>query len=80
MTDKDIINALRCCVQVDCDSCPYSLEDCEKNLANDTINLIIHQKKQIHWLEIELKGMRGACNSYKAEAERLKAKYEEGEE
>ena len=75
MTDKEIINALRCCVKVDCDSCPYSLEDCEQNLANDTINLIIHQKKQIHWLEIELKSMRGAANSYKAEVERMKKGY-----
>jgi uncharacterized coiled-coil DUF342 family protein len=40
-------------------------------LNKDTIALINRQKAEIERLETELKAMRGAANSYKAEVERL---------
>lgn len=43
------------------------------NAINDALSTIARQKAEIDKLDIELKAMRGAANSYKAEVERLKA-------
>ena len=51
MTDNEIIKALECCGDADCDNCPYSGDDllrpCNDNLVKDTINLINRQKDEI---------------------------------
>lgn len=66
---------------------------CDKALLDDALSLInrqeaeiedwqggyMTQKQEIANLEIELKAMRGAANSYKAEIERLKANEEMAE-
>lgn len=89
MTDNEIIKALECCNSNDvgsCNDCPLvlnneDLENCEKRVRRETIDLINRQKAEIEKLNVELVGMRGACESYKmhydnaqAEIERLKAK------
>lgn len=48
-------------------------------LSKATLDLINRQKRRIHWLEIELKAMRGAANAFKADNERLKKLLEEAE-
>jgi hypothetical protein len=85
MTDNEIIKALECCDEIDnnwdsskCfEKCPYKGE-CARRIMADTLDLINRQKAEISELqrrnselEIELKAMRGAANSYKAEVERL---------
>ena len=89
MTDNEIIKALECCeIGIDfevCDNCPRCVEgeravDCVKRLHKCTLDLINRQKAEVSKLqcknselEIELKAMRGAANSYKAEVERLRS-------
>ena len=72
MTDEDIIKALECCIKNDCDNCPFdslrNFRDCLKGF----LDLINRQKAENEKLNIELKAMRGAANSYKAEVERLR--------
>lgn len=67
MTDEEIIKGLECCKDCCCKQCD------EEPDFQEAINLINHQKSEIDKLDIELKAMRGAANSYKAEVERLKA-------
>lgn len=87
MTDNEIIKALECCCDVTRYSCIErcdlydSVVDCSVLLKNEALSLINRQKAEIDELqhknselEIELKAMRGAANSYKAEVERLKDK------
>ena len=89
LTDEQIIKALECCIShkgnVACKSgCPFHeqelcIEDGDA-LLKHSLNLINRQKAEIEKLNVELVGMRGACESYKmhydnarAEIERLKA-------
>jgi predicted RNase H-like nuclease (RuvC/YqgF family) len=81
MTDNEIVKALECCHQVNgCDRCPLHSYSAECEILNTyALDLIKRQKAEIEKLqhenselEIELKAMRGAANSYKAEVERLK--------
>lgn len=44
-------------------------------LFEDALDLINRQKAEIERLKVELKAMRGAANSYKAEVERLREAY-----
>lgn len=72
-TDEEIIKALECCAYSDgCERCQYS-KQCNggEHLIN-ALDLINRQKAENEKLNIELKAMRGAANSYKAEVERLK--------
>ena len=80
MTDNEIIKALECCPQhIMCGHCPFrNVENCMSALYVDALDLINRQKAEIDELqrrnselEIELKAMRGAANSYKAEIERF---------
>lgn len=45
MKDKDLINALKCCVTDDCDVCPYK-RNC-KNVMRDILELINRQQAEI---------------------------------
>lgn len=76
-TDEEIIKALECCCTSTgaCENnCPMcDLENCNDVLMADYVfDLINRQKAENERLNIELKAMRGAANSYKAENERLK--------
>ena len=83
-TDEEIKKALadwkyNLCVSCEEDDC----ERCVAHLLGHSLDLINRQQAKIADLEIELKAMRGAANSYKAEVERLKeqiADYELDEE
>ena len=85
MTDKEIIKALECCfVNRSCTGCSqYGKDCCIVQTGAKALDLINRQQAKIANLEIELKAMRGAANSYKAEVERLEeqiADYELDEE
>ena len=77
LNDNETKKALECCCKetTDCEHCPANRE-CEywqcfdkvKMLSFDLINRLQDEKQN---LEIELKAMRGAANSYKTENERL---------
>lgn len=72
MTDNEIKKALECCVTSEyCVDCPCL----EKQLPCPTSDVILDYINRLEAenenLEIELKAMRGAANSYKAENERL---------
>lgn len=76
MTDNEIIKALECCIYKHgrCTSCPLYAEVttvCQEKKDNYILDLINRQKVEIERLSIELTAMRGAANSYRAEAERL---------
>lgn len=83
MTDNEIIKALECCCTlngVGCRNCPqYDIHSamCVKNLIRNTLDLINRQKAEIEGLNVELKSMRGAANSYKLENERLLQKLQQ---
>lgn len=71
MTDKEIIKALECCGTATCisNSCPYEkihdIPTCTTKLTRDALDLINRQQKELEELNVELVGIRGACNSYK---------------
>jgi hypothetical protein len=81
MTDKEIIKALECCITNKCDECAI-YKECHNENGKGRVQVVLDlikrqqaesaelQRKNTE-LEIELKAMRGAANSYKAEAERL---------
>ena len=83
MTDNEIIKALEYCYghnagDAPCGDCPRFNHPDGCVHARDAIDIINRQKAEISELqhrnselEIELKAMRGAANSYKAEVERL---------
>ena len=87
ITDEDVIKALECCnltSYVCSEECPFykyrydKVNNCGERKAKATIDLINRQKADISELqhkisdlEIELKSMRGAANSYKAKVEAL---------
>ena len=82
LTDNEIIKALECCIRdnVSCDGCPavgvcQHDPDCPKSIALDLIN---RQKAEIEKLELlnaslleSCAGYSKACDTYKAEIERL---------
>lgn len=77
MTDNEIIKALECCCKNNnCEGCPLDYftfsSQCTSELAIKSLDLINRLEAEKQNLEIELKAMRGAANSYKAENERLK--------
>ena len=86
MTDKEIIKCAENCTSdsPSCGICLYNDDrltssECMGELMKDLFDLINRQQAEIAELqrkntelEIELKAMRGAANSYKAEVERLK--------
>ena len=80
-TDNEIIKALECCTKVDaCHECPYGaacLDDKYVSIiAKDALDLINRQKAEIERLNVELVGMRGACESYKMHYDNAKAEIE----
>ena len=85
MTDSEIIKALECCLDCNCKECPcFKIVDGQKRCTEigeeEILDLINRQMAEMEKLEIELKAMRGAANSYKAEVERLQLEVEAVEE
>lgn len=78
LTDKEIVKALEWHLnnENNCAECPLvviknSTTYCVDVLLQNTLDLINRLQAEKQNLEIELKAMRGAANSYKAENERL---------
>lgn len=82
MNDSEIIKALECCeITYDCANCPANRDDnkytymgsyiCKGIQKRDILDLINRQQAEIDRLNIDLKAMRGAANSWKAEVQRI---------
>ncbi len=81
MTDEQIIKALECCIKStsDCDNCPLHITgdgDCTDKAKQGALDIINRQQTEIEKLNVELVGMRGACNSYKMHYDNAKAEME----
>lgn len=61
----------------ECKSCPF-YEQCENDeeLVKYALDLINRQKVEIEKLNVELVGMRGACESYKMHYDNAQAEIE----
>ena len=73
MTDSEIIKALECCVNNQhCWLCVLKdrEDDCH-DILKSALDLINRQQAEIDRLNIDLKAMRGAANSWKAEVQRI---------
>ena len=77
MTDKEIIKALKCCINYDCDNCPDTFGNCEHNAMRNALDIINRQQEEIERLKIENQSLRGAANSYKIYYEGLKSEIKE---
>lgn len=55
MTDNEIIKALECCINDDCDNCPDTFGNCEHNAMRNALDLINRQKAEIERLHSEVK-------------------------
>lgn len=78
MTNKEIIKALECCIEwetpEDCGKCPYKdTKGCVTEQRKNALDLINRQQAEIERLNVDLVGMRGACNSYKMHYDNAKA-------
>ena len=49
-TEEDIIKALECCINEDCNNCPYTFGNCGHNAMRNTLDLINRQKAEIERL------------------------------
>ena len=82
LTDEQIIKALECCTQEDyrtaCKDCPCD-DMCYtdlKSIDKFALDLINRLKAEIEKLNVELVGMRGACESYKMHYDNARAENE----
>ena len=81
MTDKEIIQALECCGNMEdgclhCPLCDVTVPECGMRLCRESLALINRQQAEIEKLNVELVGMRGACNSYKMHYDNAQAEIE----
>ena len=91
LSDNEIKKAWECCISTtgNCEKCPHSIDGkiCSPNewveLIKLTFDLINRKDAEIEKLNVELVGMRGACESHKmhydnaqAEIERLKNSFD----
>ena len=79
-TQEQIIKALECCINDDCDNCPNGFGNCERNLAELSLDLIHRLKTRIVRYQLKNTNQRNALASLnkkvaeqKAEIERLDA-------
>lgn len=81
-TDNKIIKALECCKSQECGECSRLYNDfpdsheCKVDLMEKVYSLINCQKAEIERLNVELVGMRGACESYKIHYDNAKTEIE----
>ena len=72
MNDSEIVSALHHCNGGDCEECK-ALGKCHADwtFLKEAYHLIKRQQAEIDRLNIDLKAMRGAANSWKAEVQRI---------
>ena len=81
-TDNEIIKALECCKSQECGECSRLCNDfpdsheCKVDLMEKVYSLINCQRAEIERLNVELVGMRGACESYKMHYDNAKTEIE----
>ena len=78
LTQKEVIKAIECCINDDCDNCPNGFGNCERNLAELSLDLINRLKTRIVRYQLKNTNQRNALASLnkkvaeqKAEIERL---------
>ena len=83
-TQKEVIKGLECCINDDCDNCPNGFGNCERNLAELSLDLIKRLKTRIVRYQLKNTNQRNALASLnkkvaeqKAEIERLTNKCED---
>lgn len=84
MTDNDIIKALEWHLnrETHCNKCPYKEfknrndENCVGRMLTNALDLIKRKETEIEKLNVELVGMRGACESYKIHYDNAQAEIE----
>ena len=54
MTDKEIIKALCCCLNAECNECPYEIKGCNVKMCKDALDLINRQQAEIGNLKQEV--------------------------
>ena len=51
LTDNEIIKALECCINDDCDNCPDTFGNCEHNAMRNALDLIKRLQAKIERLK-----------------------------
>ena len=69
-TDEEVIKALECCNNDDCDNCPNNFGNCYANLAGYALDLINRQKEEID--DMKDKNEHLVCIALEARAEAVK--------
>lgn len=72
MTDNEIIKALECCINDDCDNCPDTFGNCEHNAMRNALDLINRQKAEIEELQTDGETLAISLLNARKEIERLK--------
>ena len=54
MTNEQIIKALECCKNDDCDNCPNTFGNCYANLAGEALDLINRQQTEIEKMKVRI--------------------------
>lgn len=62
LTDEEIIKAVECCINDDCDNCPDTFGNCEHNAMRNAFDLIKRKDAEIERLNIEIKNKERAYN------------------
>ncbi len=74
MGDNEIVKALECCIESDCDNCPWDEQTaCNEYMRQDALNLINRQKAEVERLKAQCENTQIGYNFAKVEVERLKA-------
>ncbi len=71
MTDTEIIKALECCKNDDCDNCPNAFVNCYSNLAGYSLDLINRLQARVEKCEKVERFADKTIATQKAEIERL---------
>ena len=64
MTDNEIIKAMVCCSNDDCENCPNDFGNCYANLNKEALNLINRQKAEIERISLEYAGFQAGVSQY----------------
>ena len=62
MTDNEIIKALECCINDDCDNCPDTFGNCEHNAMRNAFDLIKRKDAEIERLKKDKYKIQKAFN------------------
>lgn len=70
MTEEQIIRALECCKNDDCDNCPNTFGNCYANLAGYALDIINRQQEK---LKVQANNIHALIKMKDVEMQRIKA-------